>query len=75
MIFGIIPFTYFIGCVLVPWIPKWVEIRVTLLVSLFFMGGFLYLIGPVFVDKSLTMMCIGLMMASIFMPLTIVPNM
>lgn len=65
-----------IFCIATPFIvPKWIEGRVEIITSLFFLGVLTLLIGPVFEDKNLVVMLIGLATSAIFYAPTIIPNM
>ena len=65
-----------IGTLIVPYvIPEWVEVRVTLITSAFLMGFFFFLTGPVFLEKNLVVMCLGLFISGVFMAPLIIPNM
>ena len=76
LIFAIMPLMYMLGTFLTPIIiPRWIEIRVTLLTGLFMLGVSILLAGPIFMDKSLVVMLIGLFMVGAFLGPTIIPNM
>ena len=76
LIFAIMPLMYMIGVILTPLcIPKWVEIRVTLITGLMILGGGVLLVGPFFEDQNLIIMLIGLFISGTFMGPTIIPNM
>ena len=76
MIFAIQPLLYILGTVAAPiLIPKWVEIRITLITASLFLGLCYLLIGPVYEDVNLTVMLIGLTISGFMMGLQIIPNM
>ena len=56
-------------------IPKWVEIRVTLILCLIGLGLGQLLIGPFYTDKSLPSTLVGLFITGSFMGPLIIPNM
>ena len=75
-VFAIQPGVYMIGTLIVPYVvPKWVEVRVTLMTSAFCLGFFFLLAGPVFVEKNLFVMCLGLFISGNFLAPLIIPNM
>ena len=75
-IFGIQPVLYMLGTFLAPClIPKWVEIRVTLIVCLFGLGLGTFLIGPFYTEMSLSAMLGGLVVTGCFLGPLIIPNM
>ena len=74
--FAIMPIMYMLGTFLTPIvIPRWVEIRVTLITGLFILGFSILLVGPVFVEKNIVVMYIGLFMVGAFLGPAIIPNM
>ena len=75
LIFGIAPLTYAVGCFLTPFIPKWVESRVTMIIGTIFVGLSMGLINPFFEDQSMISMCIGLGLFSFFIAPMSIPNM
>lgn len=75
-IFGIEPLTYLTGSMLVPFlIPQWVAHRVTLITSLLILSFATFLVGPVFADKNLNSMIIGLALSGFIMAFLGIPNM
>ena len=70
------PFSYMIGTLISSYlVPKWIEIRVTLIVGSFLMGLSVLLIGPVFEEKNLAICVTGLALSCIFLGPIIIPNM
>lgn len=67
---------YMIGTLATPYIvPKWVEARVTLLTCSVGLSLTVLLIGPVFEQKNLPVMLIGLLTSGSFLGPMIIPNM
>jgi len=67
LVFGIMPVFLAVGCVSCPFIfPKWVEPRVILISSLFFLAFSVSLDGPFFTELNLIAMCIGLALQGFF---------
>ena len=65
-----------IFCIATPFIiPKWVEGRLVIIVSLLMMGILTLLVGPVWEEKNMTAMLIGLGTSAIFLAPTVIPNM
>ena len=65
-----------IFCIATPFIlPKWVEGRLVIIISLLMMGTLTLLVGPVWEEKNMTAMLIGLGTSAIFLAPTVIPNM
>ena len=65
-----------IFCIATPFIiPKWFEGRLIIIISLLMMGILTLLIGPVWEEKNMTAMLIGLGTSAIFLAPTVIPNM
>ena len=76
LIFGIQPLTYAMGTMLTPvLVPRWVEARVTMIISVVLVGLATGLINPFFEDSSLVSMCVGLALCGFFMGPLCIPNM
>ena len=76
LVFTIMPTMYMISCFVAPYCqPKWMETRVWLTVSAFFLGFSMLFVGPFFIDKSLPVMCIGLFFNGCMLGPLIIPNM
>ena len=70
------PAMYMISTIATPFIlPKWMEVRVWLMTSAFFLGVSLLFVGPVTSDKSLVTMCFGLFFTGCLLGPLIIPNM
>ena len=70
------PLMYMIFSVVTAYvIPKWIEIRVTLILGTVIMGISVLLVGPVFSQLNLTVMVIGLFMTGALLGPTLIPNM
>ena len=76
LIFGIQPFFYMVMTFATPYVvPRWVEHRVTLIVSLFGLGFSQFFVGPFFEEDNLLVMLIGLVLTGIFLGPLVIPNM
>jgi len=75
MCLSIYGFVYIIGTFAVPHIPERIEKRFTLILAAFFMGIFLFLVGPSALlgfNESLTLLIAGLVLTACFLgPLAI----
>ena len=70
------PMMYMLGVILTPIvIPKWIEIRVTLITNLIGLSISVLFIAPIFEDKNLPVMLVGLFFTGLFMGPLIIPNM
>ena len=70
------PFSYVLGTLVSSCaIPKWIEIRCTLITGSLLCGLSILLIGPVFEEQSLPAMIAGLILLGIFLGPIIIPNM
>lgn len=74
MIFSSLPFSYMVGTLCASFVPKWIEIRVTLITGSFLLGASLLLIGPAWGDKSLALMIVGLVLCGFHIGLVTIPN-
>ena len=64
------------GTILTPFcIPKWVEIRVTLMIGSILLGGSILLVGPVYEEINLIVMLVGLALSGLFLGPIMIPNM
>lgn len=76
LIFAIMPLMYMVGTFMTPYaVPRWVEIRVTLIIGMIMLSLSMILVGPFFEEKNLTVMLIGLFLTGSFLGPTIIPNM
>ena len=76
LVYTIMPTMYMISCFVTPYCqPKWMETRVWLIISAFFLGCSMLFVGPFFIDKSLPVMCIGLFFNGCTLGPLIIPNM
>lgn len=75
LIFGIQPLFYLVSTLAAPCIPKWVEIRVTLITATLLLGVSTLFIGPFFEDKNLPVMLAGLSFSGFCMGFMCIPNM
>ena len=64
------------GAILTPYmLPKWVEIRVTLITVCFVLGCSILFIGPVYEEKSLIVMMVGLFISGFCFGILTIPLM
>ena len=76
LVFTIMPTMYMISCFVAPYCqPKWMETRVWLTLSAFFLGFSMLFVGPFFLEKSLPVMCVGLFFNGCMLGPLIIPNM
>ena len=76
LVFAIMPLMYMIGTIITPFaIPKWIEIRVTLIIGSILLGGSILLVGPVYEDTNLVVMLVGLFLSGAFLGPIMIPNM
>ena len=69
------PLMYLIVVMITPFaIPKWIEIRVTLIIGCILLGGSVLLVGPVHED-NLIVMIIGLFLTGALLAPIVIPNM
>ena len=70
------PLMYLIVVMITPFaIPKWIEIRVTLIIGSILLGGSILLVGPVYEDTNLVVMLVGLFLSGAFLGPIMIPNM
>mmetsp|Transcript_25968 Transcript_25968/g.51767 ORF Transcript_25968/g.51767 Transcript_25968/m.51767 type:complete len:462 (-) Transcript_25968:248-1633(-) len=66
VIFTVMPFSYMLGTLFTSYLlPKWIEIRVTLITGSLLLGLSILLIGPVFEERNPDMMVIGIALSFI----------
>ena len=66
---------YMLTAIMTPFvIPKWVEIRVTLIFISLLMGFSLLLVSPVYEESNLVVMCLGLFLTGAFLGPIMIPN-
>ena len=76
LVFTIMPSTYMISTILTPYLqPKWLEVRVWLIIAAFFLGVSMCFVGPFFLEESLVCMCIALFVTGCLLGPLIIPNM
>ena len=70
------PLTQSVGAILTPYmLPKWLEIRVTLITVCFILGCSILLIGPAFEEMNLTVMLVGLFLSGFCFGILVIPLM
>ena len=75
LIFGIQPLFYMISTLSAPCVPKWIEIRVTIITATLVLGVSTFFIGPFFAEKNLAVMLAGLGVSGFCMGFMAIPNM
>ena len=76
LVFTIMPTMYMVSTIATPFLlPRWMEVRVWLMIMAFFLGVSMLFVGPICVDKSLVTMCLGLFSTGCLLGPLIIPNM
>ena len=76
LVFTIMPTMYMVSTIATPFLlPRWMEVRVWLMIMAFFLGVSMLFVGPICTDQSLVTMCIGLFSTGCLLGPLIIPNM